>query len=77
MEARRGECIDLATPGVRAFWKAMTQQNEGALALLDDIQADAVSLDNPLNRFAHDDFPRRPAPDQRFAPIGAAARLNR
>jgi hypothetical protein len=53
MEARRGECIDLVTPGVRASRKAVAQQNKRTLALLDDIQADAVSLDDPLNRFAH------------------------
>src|SRR5258708_26845440 len=62
MEARRGECIDLVTPGVRAFWKAVAQQNKRALALLDDVQADAVSLDDPLNRFAHGPFPTKARP---------------
>src|SRR5262249_25592926 len=45
--------IDLVAPGVPAFRKAVAQQNKRALALLDDIQADAVGLDHPLDRFAH------------------------
>jgi len=57
MEASRGECIDLVTPGVRAFRKAVAQQDERALALLDNIQVDAVSLDDPLNGLAHGPFP--------------------
>lgn len=59
MEARRGEGIHLVTPGVRAFWKAVAQQNKRAMALLDDVQADAVGFDDPLDRFAHGPFPTK------------------
>ena len=52
VEARLRQRIDLVAPGVPAFRKAMAQQNKRALALLDDIQADAVGLDDPLDRFA-------------------------
>jgi hypothetical protein len=57
MEAGRGERIDLVTPGIPAFRKAVAQQHRRALALLDDIQADAVGLNDPLDRFAHGPHP--------------------
>jgi hypothetical protein len=59
MEACRGERVDLVTPRVPAFRKAVAQQDKGALALLDDIQADAVGLDDLLDRFAHGPRPHR------------------
>ena len=40
-----------------AFRKAVAQQDQRALALLDHIQADAVGLDDPFARFAHDTSP--------------------
>lgn len=42
MKACSGERIELVTPRVPAFWKAVAQQNKRALALLDDIQADTI-----------------------------------
>ena len=65
MEARLSQCNDLVTPGVPAFRKAVAQQNKRALALLNDIQADAVGLDDPLDRFAHG--PRLPKCDRQFS----------
>jgi hypothetical protein len=53
MKAVRGERIDLVTPGVPTFRKAVAQQDKRSLALLDDIQADAIGLDGPLDQFAH------------------------
>lgn len=44
---------------VPALRKAVAEQNKRALALLDDIQADAVGLDDPLDRFAHDPRPTK------------------
>jgi hypothetical protein len=37
----------------------MAHQNKGTLTLLDDIQADAVGLDDPLDRFAHGHRPTK------------------
>jgi len=59
LEARLGQRIDLVPPGVPAFRKAVAQQNNRALALLDDIQADAVGPDDPLDRFAHGPRPTK------------------
>jgi hypothetical protein len=52
MKAVRGERIDLVTPGAPTFRKAVAQQDKRSLALLDDIQADAIGLDGPLDQFA-------------------------
>jgi hypothetical protein len=74
MEACRGECFDLVTPRVPAFRKAVAQQNKRVLALLDDIQADTVGLDDSLDRFAHGPRPTRPSPLARALPRNIRAK---
>src|ERR1700750_2988541 len=69
VEARLSQRIDLVAPRVPAFRKAVAQQNKRALALLDDVQADAVGLDDPLDRFAH-----RPRPIK-GCPLARVSRL--
>ena len=54
MEACIGERIDLVTPRIRAFRKAVAQQSRRTLALLDYIQVDAVGVDGSPGWFAHD-----------------------
>ena len=43
----------------RNFSGAVAQQNKRALALLDDIQADTIGLDDPFGRFAHGPRPTK------------------
>ena len=58
VEARRGQRIDLVTPGIPGFRKAVAHQHQGPFALFGDVEADAVALDDSLRWFAHV-FPRR------------------
>ena len=61
VEARRGEGANLMAPGIPGFGKAVAEQHQRSLALLGDVEADAVALDRSLGRFAHVFFlaPRR------------------
>src|SRR5215472_6419125 len=68
MEARLSQRVDLAAPGVRDFREAVAEQNKRALTLLDDIQADAIGLDDPLVWFAHRPRPSRSTSDMPLAP---------
>jgi hypothetical protein len=61
LDARLSQRVDLAAPGVRDFREAVAEENGSALVRLDDIQADAIGLDNPLDRFAH-----RPRPTKAY-----------
>jgi hypothetical protein len=53
MKTRRGERRNLMTPGIPGFGKAVAHQHQRPLTLLDDIEADAVGLDQSLRWFAH------------------------
>lgn len=51
--AGRRQRLELVAPGVPAFRKAVAEQHHRPLALLGDVEADAVRLDPPLRRLAH------------------------
>jgi hypothetical protein len=53
VEAGRGERIDLMTPRIPGFGKAVAHQHQWPFALFGDVEADAVALDDSLRWFAH------------------------
>ena len=52
-EAGGGKRVDLVPPREPGFGKTVHQQHQRSLALLGDVDADPVALDDPLRRLAH------------------------
>jgi hypothetical protein len=53
MEAIRGKRANLVPPRIPGLGKAMGQQHQRPLALLGDVETDAVAFDNSLLWFVH------------------------
>jgi hypothetical protein len=56
METGRSQRRELVAPGIPALWKAMTEDNERAHALLSDMHAYAIRLNNAVLNLAHSDL---------------------
>src|SRR5712675_639781 len=54
VEAGRRERRDLVAPGIPGFREAVAEQHQRPAALFGYVEADAIALDYPLRRFAHD-----------------------
>jgi hypothetical protein len=53
VKACGGKRAELVAPGIPGFGKAMAQKHQRPLALLGDMEADAVRFDGALRGFVH------------------------
>ena len=58
MEAGLGQRRELMAPGIPALRKAVTEDDERTHALLSDVHANTIRLDNAMLHLAHHDLQR-------------------